>query len=108
MKRRKFLIGAVATLGLATPAVASGNSRLYKFFAGTLYPPRSEYIEFPKYKTLLQLLWYPNRINAQMTTPDGMKYAMGALLNVKPFDNATRRKMLIRSAERTLEQKYAA
>ena len=72
------------------------------------YSPRSEEVEFPQYNTTLTLTWEqdPDRITARMTTPDGVEHAMAALLNVKPFDPETRRKMLIRSAERTLENKY--
>lgn len=98
MKRRKFLLGAAAalgTIGLTLPAFAVSFSR-------------HEFVHFPKYKTWLRLDWEQDRITAYMTPPDGQEYAMAALLNVKPFDNETRRKMLIRSAERTLEKKYAS
>ena len=106
MKRRKFLLGAaVATVGLGIPTLINA------MYSKTIYEnPTSgpESVYFHKYATNLILMWEqdPDRIVARMTTPDGKEYVMGALLNVKPFDNKTRRKMLIRSAKRTLENKY--
>ena len=105
MKRRKFILGAAATatISLGIPTLASAIQSKTVYLNPTSGP---ESVYFHKYKTNLILTWDAWCIDAHMTTPDGKEYAMSALLNVKPFDNETRRKMLIRSAERTLERKY--